>query len=284
MKKFTSLGHLMNNKYLFVFEGKAEDVYFKGIEKHLLGVLPVSKCIFGADVYELYRQMTKYESDGFIVDLFTVLKSQSQNSAAVLEGMTNDDFAGIFLFFDYDSHVSAANKQLPGDDKILEMLEYFDNDTENGLMLISYPMLEALRHYHGFEEFRDLIVKCKRNNCHKFNLCPKAEHCIKEPHYKELSVIDSLSYMSNLNKYTDSIWQELMCAHLSKIAFLIDGEYSFPRRMYFQKEIFEAQLDKYISLECPHVSVLSSFPAFLLYYWGLDNTKKRIIDNSKKEI
>lgn len=270
----------MNSKYLFVFEGKSEDVYYKGIERHLLGVFSVSKCIFGADIYELYRQMTNYEEGGFLVDLFTVLKSQSPSNAKVLEDMGKDDFAGIFLFFDYDSHVSAANKQLPGDDKIVKMLEYFDNDTENGLMLISYPMLEAIRHYNGIEEFRDLVVKCKRGNCHKLNSCKNKEACLNEPHYKEFSIIDSLSQMSNLNKYTSRLWQELICAHLSKMTFLVDGDYSFPNRIYLQQEVFEAQLNKYISMPCPHVAVLSSFPAFLLYYWGLSKTKEKIADYS----
>lgn len=266
----------MNSRYLFVFEGKAEDVYYKGIEIHLLDAINVSKCIFGADVYELYRRMTKYETDGFPVDLFTVLRSQSQANAELLDNMGQDDFAGIFLFFDYDSHVSAANKQLPGDDKIMQMLEYFDNDTENGLMLISYPMLEAIRHYHGFEEFRDQIVKCKRENCHKFDACENAEICRAEPHYKNFSISDSFPQMSNLNKYTRLIWLELLCAHLYKMTYLVDGDYSFPSRMYMQSEIFDAQLDKYISMECPHISVLSSFPALLLYYWGLEKTKEKL--------
>lgn len=268
----------MSSRYLFVFEGKSEDVYYKGIEIHLLDTFSVSKCIFGADIYELYRRMTKYEEGGFPVDLFTVLRSQSDTNAKLLEGLGEDDFAGIFLFFDYDSHASAANKKLLGDDKIMQMLEYFDNDTENGLMLISYPMLEAIRHYHGFDAFRDQIVKCKRENCYKYDACENAALCKVEPHYKEFSVSDSFPQMSNLNKYTRSTWLELLYAHLSKMTYLVDGDYMFPKRMYLQIEVFEAQRDKYISMECPHISVLSSFPAFLLYYWGLEKTKGQLVD------
>ena len=40
------------------------------------------------------------------------------------------------------------------DSKIKEMLQFFDNETENGMLYISYPMVEAIRHYKDMNSFR----------------------------------------------------------------------------------------------------------------------------------
>mgnify|MGYP003291750678 CR=1 FL=1 len=76
--------------------------------------------------------------------------------------------------------------------KIDEMLDYFDNETEHGLLLLSYPMVEAIRHFRDIESFKTLTVKCKRGTtfdntkCQYKNDCTEIDDCLKEPHYKAL--------------------------------------------------------------------------------------------------
>ena len=59
-----------------------------------------------------------------------------------MEGLSRDDFSEVFLFFDYDVHQTNLGKADDGD-VINQMLESFDNETENGKLYISYPMVQG---------------------------------------------------------------------------------------------------------------------------------------------
>lgn len=47
-----------------------------------------------------------------------------------MEGLSRDDFSEVFLFFDYDAHQTNLGKS-DDVDVINQMLESFDNETEN---------------------------------------------------------------------------------------------------------------------------------------------------------
>ena len=49
---------------------------------------------------------------------------------------------------------SGGDVEMADDSKIKEMLQFFDNETENGMLYISYPMVEAIRHYKDMNSFR----------------------------------------------------------------------------------------------------------------------------------
>ena len=78
-------------------------------------------------------------------------------------------------------------------------------------------MLEAIRHYKDMESFKNLTVKCKRSNCPYKDDCKDVETCLKEPHYKTVSAAECLPQLTNINKYTKEVWQELIRAHISKM-------------------------------------------------------------------
>lgn len=66
-------------------------------------------------------------------------------------GLSREDFSEVYLFFDYDAHQTNLGKAV-NEDVIRQMLESFDNETENGKLYISYPMVEALRDYQSGEK------------------------------------------------------------------------------------------------------------------------------------
>jgi hypothetical protein len=43
------------------------------------------------------------------------------------------------------------------------MLEHFNEETENGKLYVSYPMVEALKHIESACDFKDLTVTAKDN-------------------------------------------------------------------------------------------------------------------------
>jgi hypothetical protein len=270
----------MSNNILFVFEGeKTEKIIVKSLEKHILNGKLIIKCAYASDIYELYRNLVNDED----LDTFNLVKERNIENKKTLKNYTRKDFAEIYLFFDYDAHATLAgcqdrfgNNVKDGDKKLKEMLSVFEDESENGKLYISYPMVEALRHIIDFNSFSELTVKCKGDNCTYREGCQERQNCKKEPHYKTMVTNESITQLCNINGYTKETWKQLIKAHLSKMNFIMYDIYSFPQKSESQLDIFTKQFDKYINKQCPEVAVLSAFPVFVHDYFGNEKTKKAI--------
>ncbi len=141
---------------LLVFEGESTEYkVYDLLKKHELGLEKQILSTFKAEVYQLYRQVI---DDG--ADLLLLL----QEKDASLKKISKDNISSIFLFFDFDCHATQAD-----DAKIKELLEYFNNETEEGKLFISYPMVEAFKYYTHCDELQDFLSLCvKRNDVSTF--------------------------------------------------------------------------------------------------------------------
>lgn len=267
----------MSNKelQLFVYEGgSAEPKYVDKLEKNFLGERIAIKCVYDAEIYQLYRKM---KDDDFAIDIVSILKERSPKNAEILKDYNRDSFAYIYLFFDYDGHSTMAD-----DSKIKEMLQFFDNETENGMLYISYPMVEAIRHYKDMDSFQNSTAKCKRGKSYDKMKCPYKEECetldecLQEPHYKPLSASDNNPQLNNINHYNEEVWKMLIKAHVFKMNYLVNDSYSMPQNIEAQSTIFENQYTKYINHKCPKVAVLSAFPIYVLDYYGVEGLTKKL--------
>ncbi len=255
--------------HLFIFEGKkSENIIFRKLEKCFFKERFCVKCVYDAEIYQLYKQLSE---DDFSLDVVNLLKERNDDNAKILSEYNRDSFAYIYLFFDYDAHATHAE-----DDKLAEMLSFFDNETDRGKLYISYPMVEAIRHFNDMESFKSLTVKCKRDNCPYINNCSQITDCLKEPHYKNIVSNDSRPQLSNVNGYDFKVWQELIIAHLCKMNDLVKDSYTLPDEIQSQFTIFDKQLEKHINHKCPKVAVLSAFPIFVLDYFGCSVTKQKL--------
>lgn len=252
---------------LFVFEGnETEDNIVSKLEKNFMGKTHAIKCVYGADIYQLYR---KLKEEDFVVDIVSFLKERSEYNRKKLDGYGNDSFSYVYFFFDYDAHATKAD-----DKQIIEMLDFFNNETDQGKLFISYPMVEAIKHFKDKATFKDLCIRCKRSNCPKIEDCPREEECLKEPHYKEFVTIDNDRNIAKLD--SKDKWDILIDAHLCKGNLLVNNDFSFPNEILKQDDVFNAQLQKYINLDCPFVAVLSAFPLFALDYYGVEGLRQKM--------
>ena len=135
---------------VFIVEGEAREpqvidniskVFFKHGNFKII-TLPVRE-----NIYMLWK---KLKADDFDTDIIEVLRESNKKIREQLEGLSRDDFSEVFLFFDYDAHQTNLGKSDDGD-VINQMLESFNNETENGKLYISYPMVEALRDFGAGE-------------------------------------------------------------------------------------------------------------------------------------
>lgn len=234
---------------LFVFEGeKTEDQIVASFTKHVFKDKTVITCAFCAEIYQLHRAVAEDED----LDIFSLLKKNPKNKE-ILKDFNRDDFAEIYLFFDYDGHSTLAS-----DDTLIEMLEIFNEETDLGKLYISYPMVESIKHFSDDLDFKNLKVEAKENIKYKKMVSEQADNV-----YQQFS------------KFTFNIWKTLLIAHLSKMNRIVKDSYLLPEETFTQGEIFQHQKVKYIDKDST-ISVLSSFPVFMFDYFGVKKFREII--------
>lgn len=238
----------MANRLLFIVEGdKSEPDILKNMEKIILKETNSIICSFENNIYELYKKMRTSENLN-IVEVLNKIKNIE---------LIPEEFTDIFLFFDYDGHDSKAN-----DEKIIEMLEFFNNSTTNGKLYINYPMvesikiisLEAEKLFYDIAEcssFKDFIDKVGENR------------------------------LNNVKRYNYEIWQEIIYKNLFKVNFLLNDNFNNLdlEKIYLELKdglkIFLKQKEKYIDKE-KKILILNSFPIFICNFIKKSYFKKLV--------
>ncbi len=134
-----------------------------------------------------------------------------------------------------------------------QMLQSFDNETENGKLYISYPMVEALR---DFEE----------GNCGKEGQCfiPITEI----GKYKSLSA--ERSFNLHIRDYDITVWKRLMEVFVMRLSCLMGSDRTIAYAQYADEasplSIYRMEENE---IQGQAVFVLSAFPEFLLDYFGV---------------
>ena len=237
------------NYILIVFEGEIEEkIIFDSLNKYFLNENP-NRIIYAfhcGEIYSLYSKMTDPDNES----LFFILKEKLQGKNPVLRDIIEEYVEAIYLFFDYDGHASGAEY-----DKLQSMVEFFDDEFDNGKLFVSYPMVEGLRHLKDGVDFQDTVA-------------------ISERAYKDLSKDCDICFLQ-FNDYTQENWNTLIFQHCSKANFIIYNIFEFPENIIEQMIILSHQKEKYID-EDNKVAVVSAFPLMLLDYYGVVKLKEKI--------
>ena len=203
----------------------------------------------GQNIYMLWK---KLKADDFETDIIEVLRENNVAIREQLTGLSRNDFSEIYLFFDYDTHQTNMGKEDDAD-AVAQMLESFDNETENGKLYISYPMVEALR---------DFIPGA----CGDKGTCHVAIRDMKN--YKNSSSMRSAN--TQFRDYDYETWKTIIDVFAMKISCLFGsadtmeyGQYSEVTNPY---EIYVREKGESLRGE---VFILSAFPEFLADYYGL---------------
>ena len=213
---------------LFVFEGgKAEPTVFDSIGKLFLPneELCVVKCRH--DLPTLYSNL---RANGY--DLFRSLPFE-------------------------DNGIIKVNNILD------EMLDFFDDETENGKLYINYPMIESLKYTKEMPDADYWKYVATRDECAKHLFKGKAERFA----YAQAKAFRFIDLDKTDKETVKNNWESLKIQNVCKAHYLVSGCNTIPseKSTINQKSIFEAQKDKYVNTD-EMVSILNSFPIFLYDY------------------
>ena len=203
----------------------------------------------GENIYMLWKQL---KADEFDTDIIEVLRESNAEIKKQLTGLSRDDFSEVYLFFDYDVHQTNLGR-LVDEDIVRQMLESFDNETENGKLYISYPMVEALRDYEPGK-------------------CGNEADCFVEiqnlGNYKNASA--ERAYNPHFREYDIDAWKDIIEVFAMRVSCL----YELADMIEYEQYVRELTPGKIYTMEVRReenqgVFVLSAFPEFLLDYFGV---------------
>lgn len=245
---------MKNKNYkAFIVEGESrepqiiENLYNTFFKKSNFKIITIPA---GKNIYMLWKQM---KEDDFDTDIIEVLRENSDDIKKNLEGFCRDDFSEVFLFFDYDGHQNnlSDDEESVAEDIIFQMLQSFDNETENGKLYISYPMVEALRDYNQGICGNEKDCYCSAKNFGD---------------YKQISATRSLN--PEFKKYTFSEWKEIIRVFAMRVSCLFDKKQIISYDEYVEKiapvSIYEKQKNNILHEE---IFILSALPEFILDYF-----------------
>ena len=239
----------MSNNILFIFEGaKTEKSITDNLVKFFVNENTVITSAYCTTIYKMYSDISNDE----YLDTFNLVKELEPNKET-LKNFKRTDFAQIYMFFDYDGHTSNAS-----DEKLQELLDFFNEETDKGKLYISYPMVEALKHIECLNTFEALKVKCKENI-----------------YYKKVVSDNCMETLKHFHLYDADTWKNVIEIHLKKMNKIVNDTFIFPEEIIDQITIFDNQLEKHI-ITSQTVAVLSAFPVFLHDYYGNEELRKRI--------
>lgn len=202
----------MTSKILLITEGKrSEPKLFNKIIELFKIEEDISLYEYKSSIYSLYDYIkNNYDiNDLSSLDIVNVLKGKLRSSNEhdrdkYLE-MLNQKFTDIILIFDFEPHDPKFDDKV-----ILNLSQNFKNETENGLLLINYPMHESYKHYKYSQDKKDesfIDLKVSREEWKG---------------YKHLS-----AEYSNINRtefLTSDIVRKIILAHSEKIEFISNSE------------------------------------------------------------
>lgn len=254
----------MNKQILVVLEGKKPETAIINKIDELFSLGLSVQIVFGANIYELYRsihddEFTKIEDLSFGINTFDLIKESSSETftdynTALLQDYTAQDFAFIYMFFDFDPWSATESRPL---EIVKNMLELFNEPTEQGKLYINYPSIESFNHIT--DDFQDLYYQYSKDGAKYKTVAGQYV-----PEFKEYRQIMKISKSDLL---------DLIKLHLQKANFICNDAFAMPQSIddIEQIKIFDKQFVFY--KEEQKTYVLSSIPIFLLELFGLQKLK-----------
>ncbi len=233
---------LMSKKIILcITEGaRTERNILNSLSRNYLNDKNIEIYHFGASIYELYQSLSADED----LETYRLLQEFVYDRKKQKLNYPRRQIFAIYLFFDFEGHAKQAKNIHQ------EMLQLFDNETENGKLFFSYPMVESYKHPFNYQQVIPINIK---GGYKKW----VADICDKK--------------LENLRKLTLDDWNSILIQHLINVNDLINETLTLPTNYtdkdFNQSIIYQNQLKKHIEPN-QEILVISPFCLFLLDYLG----------------
>ncbi len=154
MSDYSFLRNQERNKTFILVEGDKEKEELIKIYLELFSDFPIvinSVEIYSTNIYDLYDYIeAEYDADWFEIEASVDIPFLYSKKKQLEEKLNKNNYTNIILIFDYDPQEPRYT-----DEKIRKLQNHFNNISDDGILYINYPMIEAYKHIKSIpdEEF-----------------------------------------------------------------------------------------------------------------------------------
>lgn len=261
----------MNNILLIVEGDKTEKKFFENFIKVYHPDSNIEIFPFCCDIVKLYKVVKDIGKDNEIIkkdagddeddiEFIKELKNRVAKSREDKE-LLSHSFSLVFLVFDFDIHVRS---KVDKNKMYKELLEYFDNPTNNGKIFINYPMMESYRHIVSFTDLTYLERVCKKSDSNRYK-----------------GIVSSEGNTLDINKYKLEDYLNVIGLNCLKALNILNAHvltYNEFDLTVNQPNLLKSIYD-YMDVS-GNIKVLNSACLLLIYYFG-NNLFKTVNDKIK---
>jgi len=246
-----------SNKILLITEGADVEVrffkkYISVTKKQGAEIVP-----FSENILKLYKHIKSYDFNGIEANTRDVLRTYphlTDENKAKLD--SKNKYTDIFLIFDLDIQNAKEPKKIKQYlERVRELLNYFNNSTEHGLLLLNYPMMESYRHCRSLTD--------------KSYLTSTYPATIEDSHqYK--NYLSAETYNTDINLYSQYDFFRLAALNLLKANYIISGQIEPPTSEHYEYEMSQLQIfDKQLeAIKNGYMYVLNSASLLSVELYG----------------
>lgn len=222
-------------------EGKTESKIVKNTAEKMLSLTEENYEVVSNDtvIYELFEELNEDPN----LSLVSYLKSKGKITLKPGE-LSKEAFSQIYLIFDFDPHYGKYS-----DEKIRKMLEFFDNETENGKLYINYPMFEATFYIDDFENPMLLYEMVPISKCNG--------KCFKKK-VKEISCFGRKNHLNFSLLNEKDVYQSIRWNYKRAIYLIEQKELDY-------RKILEKQIESK-NAKANNILILSTFVLMIIDY------------------
>lgn len=241
------------DKILFICEGEKTERKFCNyiIDRYFIKNQKQKEYVaFKTNIYSLYNEVSNDEG----LDIVELIKEKAKQEKRIdtYNKLANGGFSEIYLIFDFDFHAIEYSYE-----KVLKMIEFFDNETENGKIYINYPMMESFKHFKDIPDYNYNSYKISKEECMNYK--------------KYINQISKIIHFNSIDENTLKIIIKQNLDKFSKISNSCLTNYEEYQNNFSQKKLLDIQIENLNKENSIYIFNTSLF-------WGIDYFGKTKFD------
>lgn len=218
------------SKILLIVEGAQEEKeFFEAYNKTFLEER-ISVVCFKQNIFKLYEICKEYIIHGIKpTNIIPIIKEAINDISDDERSILDQKYTDVFLIFDLDLQNHRTCYQCIEEylTKISYLLDFFDNSTTIGQIVINYPMMESFMHIDddNFANFKDFKVP--------FDIVEEGNYC---------NYLHSMNMNFPVKLLTKEDFEILFAYNLKKANYMLCKDYSRPSKETYEEILSQSNI------------------------------------------